>query len=143
MALTNQQAAIVKGMLKRGQDRHSDIAARFKVNHGRITEIAKGRRFATVKAAPEDMLPPAEFETKIPKRKPRGTNRQIELHEITRASGRAIKNIERLFMEKCKKYKPLRKDEADHLFYTFQELGTHYIKLAQNVSNYQQGEDNG
>jgi hypothetical protein len=44
-----EQAAIIKGMLLRG-DRQSDIAALFGVNPGRIAEIATGQLFAEVTA---------------------------------------------------------------------------------------------
>lgn len=55
--LTAADAAIVKGMLARG-DRQSDIAAYFKVNGGRISEINTGMRFATI-APSNDNLPPS------------------------------------------------------------------------------------
>ena len=41
MALTDEEIAIVKGMIVRG-DRQHDIAAYFGVNGGRIGEISKG-----------------------------------------------------------------------------------------------------
>jgi hypothetical protein len=44
ISLTAAHAALVKGMLKRG-DRQHDIAAWFGVNGGRIAEIANGDRF--------------------------------------------------------------------------------------------------
>lgn len=50
-------AAIVKGMLVRG-DRQHDIAAWFGVNGGRIAEIATGARYRWVPPAGEDELPP-------------------------------------------------------------------------------------
>ena len=55
--LTNADAAIVKGMIARG-DRQHDIAAYFGVNGGRIGEISKGHSFAGV-AAQTTGLPPA------------------------------------------------------------------------------------
>ncbi len=55
--LSGEDAALVKGMLDRG-DRQSDIAARFRVNSGRISEISTGQKFAEVRAAPLDLLPP-------------------------------------------------------------------------------------
>lgn len=55
--LSERDAAIVKGMLARG-DRQSDIAAFFKVNSGRICEVNTGMTFADVPAAPPDQLPP-------------------------------------------------------------------------------------
>lgn len=51
-------AAIIKGMLARG-DRQHDIAAWFGVNGGRIAEIATGAKFAAVPAACSADLPPA------------------------------------------------------------------------------------
>jgi|688.fasta_scaffold174621_2 hypothetical protein len=50
-------AAIVKGMLARG-DRQHDIAAWFGVNGGRIADIATGRKFREVLAEPSNNLPP-------------------------------------------------------------------------------------
>lgn len=58
ISLTEEDAAIVKGMLARG-DRQHDIAAWFGVNGGRIGEIATGARFSQVEAAPTQLLPPA------------------------------------------------------------------------------------
>ena len=58
ISLTESDAAIVKGMLFRG-DRQHDIAAWFGVNAGRIAEIATGFRFARVEPAPIDKLPPS------------------------------------------------------------------------------------
>ncbi len=57
--LTRQEAALIKGMLKRG-DRQSDIAAFFggDVNAGRIAEINTGQKWEEVAAAPQDKLPP-------------------------------------------------------------------------------------
>jgi len=57
LTLSNADAAIVKGMLIRG-DRQHDIAAWFGVNAGRIAEISTGARFSWVKAAPTEALPP-------------------------------------------------------------------------------------
>ena len=60
--LNMQDAAIVKGMLARG-DRQSDIAAFFKVNGGRISEINTGRTFARVApASPAQLPPPGPYE---------------------------------------------------------------------------------
>jgi hypothetical protein len=55
--LDEHKAAIIKGMLLRG-DKQSDIAARFRVNGGRIAEINRGRRFAAVRVAALWELPP-------------------------------------------------------------------------------------
>lgn len=57
ISLTEDDAAIVKGMLARG-DRQHDIAAWFGVNGGRIGEIASRKRFRGVEAAPTQLLPP-------------------------------------------------------------------------------------
>ena len=55
IALSEEDAAIVKGMLARG-DRQHDIAAWFGVNGGRIAEIATGQRFREVATAPPGQL---------------------------------------------------------------------------------------
>lgn len=60
ISLKNQDAAIVKGMLKRG-DRQSDIAAFFGVNGGRVSEIAKGKTFESVAAVYENLPPPGPY----------------------------------------------------------------------------------
>jgi hypothetical protein len=49
-SLTAADAAIVKARLARG-DRQSDIAADFRVNGGRISEINTGKKFAEVPPA--------------------------------------------------------------------------------------------
>lgn len=56
ISLAEEDAAIVKGMLARG-DRQHDIAAWFGVNGGRIAEIATGQRFRDVGAASPEELP--------------------------------------------------------------------------------------
>lgn len=55
--LSTEDAAIVKGMLARG-DRQHDIAAWFGVNGGRIAEIATGHHFPLVRPADQKDLPP-------------------------------------------------------------------------------------
>lgn len=55
--LNQKDAALVKGMLERG-DRHHDIAAWFGVNQGRIAEVNQGLSFADVAAASAPELPP-------------------------------------------------------------------------------------
>jgi len=55
--LTERDAALVKGMLRRG-DRQHDIAAWFGVNGGRIGEIASGTAFKTTPEAARLDLPP-------------------------------------------------------------------------------------
>ena len=60
--LSRKDAAIVKGMLARG-DRQSDIAAFFKVNGGRVSEVNTGRMFArVVPASPAELPPPGPYE---------------------------------------------------------------------------------
>lgn len=55
--LDEDDAAIVKGMLARG-DRQHDIAAWFGVNGGRVGEISTGAKFGDVKPAEVADLPP-------------------------------------------------------------------------------------
>ena len=55
--LDDVDAAIVKGMLQRG-DRQHDIAAWFGVNAGRIAEIASSLTFRNVLPTAADSLPP-------------------------------------------------------------------------------------
>jgi hypothetical protein len=57
VVLDDTDAAIVKGMLQRG-DRQHDIATWFGVNGGRIGEIAARRKFNAVAPASGNMLPP-------------------------------------------------------------------------------------
>lgn len=54
--LTEHDAAIVKGMLARG-DRQHDVAAFFGVNGGRIAEIATGEKFPDVLPMDNSQLP--------------------------------------------------------------------------------------
>jgi hypothetical protein len=58
ITLRAEDAALIKGMLLRG-DRQHDIAAWFGVNGGRVAEIATGYRFGEVPAVSLGMLPPA------------------------------------------------------------------------------------
>ena len=53
VSLTADDAAIVKARLLRG-DRQSDIAADYRVNGGRISEINTGKKFAGVPIAQLD-----------------------------------------------------------------------------------------
>jgi hypothetical protein len=57
ISLSEDNAALVKGMLARG-DRQHDIAAWFGVNGGRIGEIASAQNFWHVEAAPTQLFPP-------------------------------------------------------------------------------------
>lgn len=64
--LSRRDAAIVKGMLARG-DRQSDIAAFFKVNGGRISEVNTGRSFPDVApASPMELPLPGPYEPRAP-----------------------------------------------------------------------------
>ena len=54
--LTNQEAAIVLGMLNR-DDKHQDIAAWFGINQGRIAEVEQGSH-GNISPAPAKDLPP-------------------------------------------------------------------------------------
>lgn len=58
ITLDADDAALIKGMLDRG-DRQHDVAAWFGVNGGRIAEISAGHRFAEVEATGPTGLPPA------------------------------------------------------------------------------------
>ena len=60
VSLSEEDAAIAKGMLHRG-DRQHDIAAWFGVNAGRIAEIATGASFTRVKARKENLPPPGPY----------------------------------------------------------------------------------
>lgn len=54
---TVTDAAIIKGMLKRGDNQH-DIAAYFGVDSGRISETNTGKRYQGVAPAARHVLPP-------------------------------------------------------------------------------------
>lgn len=57
ISLSRTDAALVKGMLRRG-DRQHDIAAWFGVNGGRIAEVSTGARHGDVLPARDEILPP-------------------------------------------------------------------------------------
>lgn len=57
VALTTDDAALIRGMVLRG-DRKHDIAAFFGVNPGRVADVEKGRTHPSVVAAPTSKLPP-------------------------------------------------------------------------------------
>jgi hypothetical protein len=57
ITLDSADAAIIKGMLARG-DRQHDIAAWFGLNGGRVAEIATGAKFSNITAASATALPP-------------------------------------------------------------------------------------
>lgn len=48
--LTHHDVSIIKARLQRGEFQHR-IAADYDLNQGRISEIAKGKRFAHIRAA--------------------------------------------------------------------------------------------
>ncbi|MFC3075168.1 hypothetical protein ACFOHH_18810, partial [Shinella pollutisoli] len=58
--LNNSDAALVKGMIARG-DRQHDIAAYFGVNGGRIGEASTGENFSGVAAATTNLPPPSPY----------------------------------------------------------------------------------
>ena len=60
VTLTADDAAVIKGMIARG-DRQHDIAAWFGVNGGRIGEIATGYRFPNVTAITTALPPPGPY----------------------------------------------------------------------------------
>jgi hypothetical protein len=57
IALTARDAALIRGMILRG-DRKHDIAAFFGVNPGRIADVEAGRTHPSIPAAPASTLPP-------------------------------------------------------------------------------------
>ncbi len=57
ITLSAADAALIKGMLRRGDSQH-DIAAWFGVNGGRVAEIAVGVRFGEIQAASAADLSP-------------------------------------------------------------------------------------
>ena len=57
ISLTEEDAAVAKGMLARG-DRQHDVAAWFGVNGGRIADLATGAKFSWVEPSPAEELPP-------------------------------------------------------------------------------------
>ena len=60
ITLNEDDAAIVKGMLERG-DRQHDIAAWFGVNGGRIAEISTEDMFADVEPQTDNLPPPGPY----------------------------------------------------------------------------------
>ena len=60
ISLSADEAAIVKGMLERG-DRQHDIAAWFGVNGGRIAEISTGDAFADVSSVGSELPPKGPY----------------------------------------------------------------------------------
>jgi hypothetical protein len=60
VTLSREDAAVVKGMLERG-DRQHDIAAWFGVNGGRIADIRTGKKFDDVDPIFEGLPPPGPY----------------------------------------------------------------------------------
>ena len=60
IALSEDDAATVRGMIERG-DRQHDIAAWFGVNAGRIAEITTGETFANIKATKAELPPKGPY----------------------------------------------------------------------------------
>ncbi|MGS4991007.1 hypothetical protein ACVDG9_23785 [Roseibium sp. RP-7] len=60
ISLDEKDAAIVKGMLARG-DRQHDIAAWFGVNGGRVADISTGKTFDHVAAVHEGLPKPGPY----------------------------------------------------------------------------------
>lgn len=60
--LNDADAAVVKGMLARG-DRQHDIAAWFGVNGGRIAEVSTGATFGDVAMKTDNLPPPGPYPT--------------------------------------------------------------------------------
>ena len=58
--LTEYDAALVKGMIERG-DRHHDIAAWFGVNQGRIADVKNGDLFPDVPPTRDELPPPGPY----------------------------------------------------------------------------------
>ena len=82
MKLDQRDAAIVKGMLARG-DRQHDIAAWFGVNGGRIGEIASRQKFADVRSEPFANLPP-------PGPYPSGREATLAINALTQAKAAIV-----------------------------------------------------
>jgi hypothetical protein len=61
--LTPIEASLIKGMLARG-DLQSDIAAYFRVNGGRISEINTGQRFSEIAAVIDNLPPQGPYDVK-------------------------------------------------------------------------------
>ncbi|MDM7979758.1 MAG: hypothetical protein QUV71_05355 [Rhizobium sp.] len=91
--LTDQDAAIAKAMLVRG-DRQHDIAAWFGVNGGRIAEIATGENFAHIQPTDKANLPP-------PGPYPSGRDAMVALEALVAAKG-ALASAERIIRQYCR-----------------------------------------
>jgi hypothetical protein len=96
LRITDDEAAVIKGMLERG-DKQQWIAAWFggEVNSGRVAEINTGAKFADVKPAPPDKLPPVG-----PYTSGRSAHRAlIALGPVKAAIDRAIEALTRMDAE--------------------------------------------
>ena len=91
--LTDQDAAVAKAMLARG-DRQHDIAAWFGVNGGRIAEIATGESFAHIRPVEKANIPP-------PGPYPSGRDAMIALEALVAAKN-ALVSAERVIRQYCK-----------------------------------------
>jgi hypothetical protein len=127
-AITNAtDAAIVKGMLNRGDPTH-DVAAWFGINSGRIAAIKKGykegAKFRDVAPAPEHSLPPPgpyprpgetmaviaalRDELRIAQEERRQTNEMIrQLQRQVLAFGRDLKLVEAPIAPTIRRRRPL------------------------------------
>lgn len=55
-SVDGKMAALIKTLLKRGQHNQHQIAAHFKINQGRVSEINTGKKHAGVPPASERQL---------------------------------------------------------------------------------------
>jgi hypothetical protein len=91
-ALSADDAAIVKGMLARG-DRQYDIAAYFGVNAGRIAEISMGQKFADIRPADPASLPQPDYHLSV--RNAIVPDVQQELRDLSKRIDRIERHINR------------------------------------------------
>ena len=93
ISLGAEEAALVKGMLERG-DRQHDIAAWFGVNAGRIAEIAVGERFSNVLPVTEGLPPQGPYVSGLT-----AHNTMARLKEIRAALRTAIEEVDEAIAE--------------------------------------------
>jgi hypothetical protein len=92
--LSEDDAALVRGMINRG-DRHHDIAAWFGVNQGRIAEVNDESLHPGIPAARADRLPPPG-----PYTSGRSAQRAINALEETKAAlDSAARNVEQVLRD--------------------------------------------
>ena len=89
ISLKLQDAAIVKGMLKRG-DRQHDIASWFGVNGGRIAEISTGQKFNDAPVHSENLPPAGPYSSGANSFKVRGDLQTI--HEDAKLLSKMLKS---------------------------------------------------